>query len=115
VLAVYGLYVSTQIGVGSQTTVDQDMSFGGLPGGDTQSAMSNVSLVDPVGLKQYLTYTAQPSAPNMCVCSLAPDISAYNRGALSYYAAVTSAPPPSVTSVSFVTGIGTIGNVSLSG
>jgi hypothetical protein len=116
-LAVYGLYVEpgTGIGVGTQVSIEEAMSVGGLPPGGAQAALSNVSLVDPVGLKQYLTYQTRPGNPNTCVCSLFPSVSTLDSGTTSYFAAVTSAPPASVTSVSFVTGLGTIGNVSLSG
>ncbi len=64
-LAVYAIYVEpgVNLGAGTQTSIEQAMSVGGLPGGDGQPAVSNVSLVDPVGLKQYLTYQAQQSDP----------------------------------------------------
>lgn len=115
-LVIYGFYTApgTTIGVGDETEIQQAMSATGLSNSG-ETALSDVSLVDPVGLKQYLVYQAQPTNPATCVCSLFPNVSIFQPGTTTYFAAVTSAPPPGVSSVSFVTGLGTIGNVSMSG
>jgi len=82
---------------------------------NTDASVSGVALLDPAGLKKYETFMADPRNDISCLCSLVePGFSNINPGT-RYFAALVAAPPPSVTSVSFVTGLGTIGNVTLSG
>jgi hypothetical protein len=75
-------------------------------------SVSAVSLFDPTGLKEYLPYMANPKDDATCMCSNIA--SAFGDAGVSYMAALLAAPPSSVTSVSFVTGLGTIANVPLS-
>ena len=86
-------------------------------GGGTQASVSGVSILDPVGLKQYLPYMANPNQDGTCVCSdtFDSDIGQTSGPTPVYLAAVLAAPPPTVSEVSFVTGLGTIPNVTLIG
>jgi len=98
-------------------SANADPKFGGTL---TKASVSGVALLDPAGLKKYETYMSNSSDDATCLCSLVgPGTSgsgvAGASATTSYYAALVAAPPPSVTSVSFVTGLGTIGNVTLSG
>jgi len=80
------------------------------------ASVSDASLVDLNGLKQYLTYMSDPTKDSTCVCSYLPNSDAtFVPGKAAYFAAVTAAPPPGVTTVSFVIGLGTVAGVPLSG
>lgn len=88
-------------------------------GGGSQASVSGVALLDTTGLKEYLPYMGDPTKDGTCVCSdsIDSDIgmgSQSTRVVTTYYAAVLSAPPASVDTVSFVTGVGTIPDVTLS-
>lgn len=89
-------------------------------GGGSSASVSGVALLDTTGLKEYLPYMGNPSEDGTCVCSNSID-SDIGMGSnqstepvTTYYAAVLSAPPASVNTVSFVTGLGTIPDVTLS-
>lgn len=79
------------------------------------TAASGVSLFDPTGLKQYLTYMSNPQDNKTCLCTALNGV--FNNGGpgTRYMAALVAAPPASVTSASFVTPLGTIANVPISG
>lgn len=102
------------IPVGTETQMAEALSSN-TSGADRNplDAVSGVSLFDPVGLKQYLTYMADPANDETCLCTVG--LSGYNyMPGNNYFAALLAAPPGNVTSVSFVTGLGTIGHVTLS-
>jgi hypothetical protein len=83
---------------------------GNGPTGDVD-AVSAVSLFDPVGLKEYLPYMADPSNDATCLCSNmngAP----FDQDGTVYLAAVVAAPPAGRT-VSFVTGVGTVTGITV--
>ncbi|MDQ2729535.1 MAG: hypothetical protein M3Y91_17110, partial [Actinomycetota bacterium] len=116
VLVVFALHVvgSSSIGIGDQTSTQEELdanlgTVGGGPG-----AVSGVSIVDLTGLKQYLPYMSDPTVDSTCLCSQNQFNSA-DSGDVDYFAAVVAAPPAGVTTVSFQTGLGTIGNLPLSG
>ncbi len=78
------------------------------------ATVSGGSLFDPTGLKEYQTFMSNPAIEQTCLCSqIEPGVPS-STGTTSYFAALVSAPPASVTSVSFVTGLGTIAGVPLS-
>lgn len=117
VLVVFALNVpSGGISVGLETQMNQALSgLGNDINGDRNAwdAVSGVSLFDPVGLKQYQTYMADPTDDDTCLCTTA--LTGYNfQPGSNYFAALVAAPPANVKSVSFVTGLGTIGDVTLS-
>lgn len=118
VLVVFALGVPAGIPVGTETQVDEALSDGGntISAPDRSNAwdaVSGVSLFDPLGLKQYQTYMADPANDDTCLCSIG--LSGYNfMPGNNYFAALLAAPPAKVKSVSFVTGLGTIGDVTLS-
>lgn len=87
----------------------------GANGQTLGATVSGVSLLDPTGLKQYLPYMANPTKDETCVCT---DLFDSKVGETSgptpiYFAAVVAAPPETTHTVSFVTGLGTIPNVTL--
>lgn len=75
-------------------------------------ATSNVALLDPVGLKEYQPFMADPTNDATCLCS-DTDLWLGNSPAPVYFAALLAAPPPSVQTVSFESGLGSIPNVTL--
>ncbi len=81
------------------------------------NSVSGVALLDPAGLKDYETFMIDPSKDPTCLCSLVdPSFPTSNiMPGTRYFAALVAAPPPGVTKVSFVTGLATIGNVTITG
>lgn len=76
-------------------------------------AVSAVSLLDPVGLKEYQPFMSNPANDQTCLCSaIGP---AHLKSGELYFAALVAAPPSSVHSVTFLTKMGSIGNVHLGG
>lgn len=68
----------------------------------------------------YQTYMIDPTKDLSCLCSALQPVATALSGSSpstqpSYLAALIAAPPPDVASVSFVTGLATIGKVTLSG
>ena len=96
-------------------TVSSALSANGSQEGS--ATVSGVSLLDTAGLKEYETFMAKPSDDATCLCSSVGESGVTNNpsSGVYYFAALVAAPPASVTSVSFVTGMGSIANVSLSG
>ena len=76
-------------------------------------SVSAVSLFDPAGLKEYLPFMANPRDDTTCLCSNIAAGGVFNSAGTFYMAALLAAPPSTVTSLSFVTGLGTIANVPL--
>lgn len=122
VLVVFALQISPP-GVttldGSDLGVVEALSanYDTAPENRLQASVSEVGLLDPAGLKEYETFMADPSRDGTCLCSLIDP--GLNNGTINpgtyYFAAFVAAPPPSVTSVSFVSGLGSIGNAKVSG
>lgn len=110
VLVVFALVAPTGI---SQEGIYASLSANG---GGVDATVSGVALLDPTGLKEYLPYMGDPSNDRTCVCSNLFNSSAglTSGNTPTYFAAVLAAPPESVQTVSFVTGLGTIPNVTLS-
>jgi hypothetical protein len=86
----------------------------GSPSSIDNPSVSGVSLFDPTGLKEYQTFMSNPAVDLTCLCSQIQPGVPYSAPSTSYFAALVAAPPASVTSVSFVTGLGTIADVPLS-
>lgn len=78
-------------------------------------SVSGVAMFDPSGLKLYETYMADPSTDSSCLCSRIDNTYAGNKPGTYYFAALVAARRATVTSISFVTGLGTIPNVALGG
>ena len=129
VLVVFALQID-QAGataLNGQNTLQDALSSGvaGDLGSENQAISNNihpsvsaVALLDPSGLKEYQTFMSNPSDDSTCLCSaLDPITGGTNTPAagIHYLAALVSGPPTNVKSVSFVTGLGTIGNVTISG
>lgn len=92
-----------------QNEVQADLSTNAT---DNVLATSNVALLDPVGLKEYQPFMADPTNDSTCLCS-DTDLWLGNSPAPVYFAALLAAPPPSVQTVSFESGLGSIPNVTL--
>lgn len=115
-LVVFGVYTEPGVNQNNIDTLSVMNSVSANGYTSQGAAVSSASLVDPVGLKQYLVYMSNPSVDSTCVCSLMPnDQEVFTPGKVSYFAAVTAAPPPGVSSVTFSIGMGSIGPVPLSG
>lgn len=117
VLVVFALDVPGEgINVDTETQMDEALSSAGSDTTGERNpwdSVSGVSLFDPAGLKQYQTYMADPANDDTCLCTIG--LSGYNfLPGSNYFAALLAAPPGSVKSVSFVTGLGTVGDVTLS-
>lgn len=92
-----------------QNEVQADLSTNAT---DNVLATSNVALLDPVGLKEYQPFMADPTNDATCLCS-DTDLWLGSSPAPVYFAALLAAPPPSVQTVSFESGLGSIPNVTL--
>ena len=111
VLAVFALDIQSSVenaALPAKLIEPLDANWGSS--GDVQS-VSAVSLFDPTGLKEYLPYMANPKDDTTCMCSNVA--TAFGDAGVSYAAALLAAPASSVTSASFVTGLGTIANAPL--
>ena len=120
VLLVFGLVSSRPVGdEASQTDNDiwEGLSANYYNGvGNSESpSVSGVSLLDSANLKQYLTYNAHPDVDADCLCSALSRNISFRPGAVEYFAALVAAPPAGASSLSFVSGLGSIGDVQLSG
>jgi hypothetical protein len=114
VLVVFGLATTKPVVSGGEEDYDLSEGLSANPV-EANISVSEVSLFDPAGLNEYETYMVNPDIDATCLCS------AFDRGpglpddTVTYYAALVAAPPADVTSVSFVTGVGTISDVPLGG
>lgn len=122
VLVVFGLTLNTTAATaihGNPSQVVQGLSQNYLSGtaNAIAPAVSGVALLDPAGLKEYETFMGNPNYDSTCLCSqIDPGLAGLSTSpGTYYYAAMVAAPPAGVTSVSFVTGLGTIASVPLSG
>lgn len=110
---VFALYNAGQSGIGlADVTKKLDESPG-----ITQHVASAVALVDPKGLKEYLTFR-EDGDEGACLCS--ETWNAVGGGTLPagkrrYYAAVVAAPPAGVTEVTLKAGIADIDSVRIEG
>ncbi len=82
--------------------------------------VGGVTLVDPVGLKQYLTlrpedFEITATGPVQCACSSTRGGSELEPGHEQVFAASLAAPPADVTSVSLVTPMGTVPGLTITG
>jgi hypothetical protein len=91
-------------------SLDANHGSGG-PGGNID-AVSAVSLFDPVGLKEYQPYMANPSDNATCLCSNMAG-APFDQDGTVYLAAMV-APPPAGRTVSFVTGLRTVAGIPVS-
>jgi len=86
------------------------------PGG---SSVDAISLFDPNGLKQYLTFRQPGHDPSNakklgpCLCSSAVGLSGMEPGERVYLAAIFPAPPPEVTKMTVQAGFGAVPDVPL--
>ncbi|HEY5316490.1 MAG TPA: hypothetical protein VIJ20_00815 [Solirubrobacteraceae bacterium] len=113
VLVVFALQTSAAAAsVGLEGSIAQAVSTN--DDNSTENTVSGVSLFDPAGLKEYETYMVNPSNDSTCLCTTLSG-APFDQAGTNYEAALVAAPPSGVTSVSFVTGLGTIANVALGG
>lgn len=80
--------------------------------------VSNVSLVDPKGLKQYLTFLQNPKDENSeCLCSQVNNSLGDNLqpGARRYAMSEVAAPPPQVTKVTVLAAIASVPDATITG
>lgn len=77
---------------------------------------SNVSVVDPVGLKEYRSYL-DGGVDGRCLCSVAWGANTHDveAGERRYYAVEVAAPPEDVTTVTVLTGIGSVSGATIKG
>lgn len=83
-------------------------------GSQATNQLNNLGLLDTGALKEYKVFAKVSDIGDVkdCLCSIT-DITSLKAGARSFYAAVVAAPP--AQKVTFVSGVGSISNVSISG
>lgn len=118
VLVVFALQVDpSAASIGLESSIDQALSYNASStfAANPIETVSNVGLVDPVGLKEYLPFMSDPKKDTTCLCSTLSGgpYDEEHRTVTNYLAAIVAAPPPSVKSVAFVSGMGSFANVPL--
>lgn len=112
VLVVFALQVDpSAASIGLESSIDQALSYNA----SSTFAANPIGLVDPVGLKEYLPFMGDPKKDTTCLCSTLSGgpYDEEHRTVTNYLAAIVAAPPPSVKSVAFVSGMGSFANVPL--
>ena len=113
VLLVFALQVDPSVAgdVSTSESMNQSLSANFTTPGNRTFSVSSVALVDTVALKEYQTFMVDPSNDATCLCSvLNNDV----NGGTFYYAALVAAPPNNVKQASFLTGLASIPNVTIS-
>ncbi len=96
VLVVSALKVDpSAASIGTETNVEEGLSFNLATAGAFGHTVSGVALLDPAGLKEYETFMADPAKDTTCLCSVlgGQNFDSEQQTVTNYEAALVAAPP----------------------
>ena len=108
--------VGSSVGVSDETDLEEGLTTNEPGNTSFPDGTDNVSIFDPANLTDYETFCQVAGNGNLSNClDSADDVFLNATGDSEYFAAVVAAPPASVQTATFVSGVGSVPDIPISG